>query len=236
MAEHCPVWRRQQKPAHEKRRDEGAKATISNKYRCPFNLKSSVAWQEQLSRAFEGREKERREGKWNRPRPSPHIIPPQDVQSLYWLKQHSPWGHSSFSSSERRSIKRDFPLSASETGQRVSVDKPSHMCLPAPGLVSVGEHKAAALIKFPWSLPNLRDQWGDAVRESMPLPAASLCHQNPVWLRAILLPPHLYLPPASLFPSLILEGDFYWLGLIQYKTYCPYPTGTPEGLVVADKK
>lgn len=48
-----------------KRRDEGAKAAISNENRCPFNSKSSVAWQEQLSRVFEGveRERGRREGK-----------------------------------------------------------------------------------------------------------------------------------------------------------------------------
>lgn len=51
----------------EKRKDEGAKATISNENRCPFNSKSSVAWQEQLSRVFEGvdRERREREGKMN---------------------------------------------------------------------------------------------------------------------------------------------------------------------------
>lgn len=45
----------------EKRKDEEAKAAISNENRCPFNSKSSVAWQEQLSRVFEGVERERRE-------------------------------------------------------------------------------------------------------------------------------------------------------------------------------
>lgn len=45
-----------------KRRDEVAKAAISNENRCPFNSKSSVAWQEQLSRAFEGSERERERG------------------------------------------------------------------------------------------------------------------------------------------------------------------------------
>lgn len=51
-----------QKPAPEKRRDEGAKAAISNENRCPFNSKSSVAWQEQLSRVFEGRESDGESG------------------------------------------------------------------------------------------------------------------------------------------------------------------------------
>lgn len=51
--------------------------------------------------------------------------------------------------------------------------KPSHMCLPATGL-SAGEHKAAALIKFPQTLQNLQDQWGDAIRE--PPLVASLYH------------------------------------------------------------
>lgn len=62
MAEHCSVWCSQQKPAPEKRRDEGAKAAISNENRCPFNSKSSVAWQEQLSRVFEGRESDGESG------------------------------------------------------------------------------------------------------------------------------------------------------------------------------
>lgn len=49
----------------EKRKDEEAKAAISNENRCPFNSKSSVAWQEQLSRVFEGwkEREEREEGK-----------------------------------------------------------------------------------------------------------------------------------------------------------------------------
>ncbi|KAK1891698.1 DNA ligase, partial [Dissostichus eleginoides] len=64
-----------------------------------------------------------------------------DVQSLYWLKQRGPWGHSSFSGSESCGTKRDFPLSASETGRRVSVGKSSHMCLPAPGLGSADKCK-----------------------------------------------------------------------------------------------
>lgn len=46
----------------KKRRDEGAKAAISNENRCPFNSKSSVAWQEQLSRVFEGRESDGESG------------------------------------------------------------------------------------------------------------------------------------------------------------------------------
>lgn len=86
------MWCSQQKPALEKRKDEGAKAAISNENRCPFNSKSSVAWQEQLSRVFEGVERKKREGRRNETGlGQPHILfPPQDVQSLYWLKQYYP--------------------------------------------------------------------------------------------------------------------------------------------------
>lgn len=45
-----------------KKGGEGAKAAISNENRCPFNSKRSVAWQEQLSRVFEGRGRERKMG------------------------------------------------------------------------------------------------------------------------------------------------------------------------------
>lgn len=62
----------------EKRRDEGAKAAISNENRCPFNSKSSVAWQEQLSRVFEGveREKRGRGGEMKQTRASPSYYSP----------------------------------------------------------------------------------------------------------------------------------------------------------------
>lgn len=66
MAEHYSVWCSQQRPAHEKKRDKGAKAVISNENRCPFNSKSSVAWQEQLSRAFEGGHKREKEERGNK--------------------------------------------------------------------------------------------------------------------------------------------------------------------------
>lgn len=77
-----------------------------------------------------------------------HIITPQDIQSLYWLKQNVP-GVTVSSRAKHRSTQRDFSLSVLEIGQRVSVAKPSHMCLPAPELGSVAQLKAAALIKFP---------------------------------------------------------------------------------------
>lgn len=107
-------------------------------------------------------------------------------------------------------LRESFPLSASETWWWGSAGKPSHMCLAAPGLGSTGEHKAAAVIKFPWSLPNLWDQWGEAIRDPMPLPAASLCHWSLVWLWANLLPPNLHLPHVSLFPSSTVDISTGW--------------------------
>lgn len=84
MAEHCSVWCSQQKPALEKREDEGAKAAISNENRCPFNSKSSVAWQEQLRRVFEGVEREKREGRGNEIGPGqPHILFPLRTYRAY---------------------------------------------------------------------------------------------------------------------------------------------------------
>lgn len=66
-----------------KRRDEGAKAVISNEDRCPFNSKSSVAWQEQLSSVFEGMERER-EGRGNETVPGhPLILFPLRTYRVY---------------------------------------------------------------------------------------------------------------------------------------------------------
>lgn len=78
------MWCSQQKPALEKRKDEGAKAAISNENRCPFNSKSSVAWQEQLSRVFEGVERKKREGRRNETGLGhPHILFPLRMYRAY---------------------------------------------------------------------------------------------------------------------------------------------------------
>lgn len=78
------MWRSQHKPALEKKVVEGAKATISNEQRCPFNSKSSVAWQEQLSKAFEERGKGEKEGRGNETGLNqPHILFPLRTYRVY---------------------------------------------------------------------------------------------------------------------------------------------------------
>ena len=133
----------------EKSKDETAKAAISNKNCCPFNSKSSVAWQEQLSRVFEGVEREKRErgGKMKLAWANPSYYYPSGCTEPILAEAALPLGSQLLP--QRRSTKRDFPLSTLETRWRVSAGKPSHMCLRALGPGSVGEHKAAALIKFP---------------------------------------------------------------------------------------
>ena len=230
MAEHCSVWCSQQKPALEKRSDEGAKAAISNENHCPFNSKSSVAWQEQLSRVFERveRERGRGEGKWNRPGPVPHIIPRRTYRVYIGWSSMAP-GLTAPSLTHRSSALRGtFLLSNSQTDWWVSVGKPSHMCLQAPDLGSVGEHKAAALIKFPWSLPNLWDQWGKAIGEPMPAACSLSLLLKPSVVVGLTIPFHLYILPMPLLTSLALAGGLFLLSVAPCTALWPLSSGAVE--------
>lgn len=219
-----------------KKRDEGAKAAISNGNRCPFNSKSSVAWQEQLSKAFEGREREReRERRAGNETGlgQPHILFPLRTYRVYigWSST-APWVTVPSLAQRAAALRGTFLCLPRKTGQQVSAGKPSHMCLLAPGQGSAGEHKAAALIKFPWSLPNLRGPVGcgrkgvHATAYSFLLPLIPKCGCGPQ-------PPAWYPPPLGFSSSKHWKRISDGLALDRAELIAHIPQEPPQGPHVA---
>lgn len=128
-----------------------------------FLLPDSVRGTERVF--FKGEEKR----KENTLMTSRHCLSPGCKSSLYWLNFRSLWPQAVYSATYAHFrnkgdgwTQKTEKRKRKEGGRRVSGCKSSHMCLAAAaGRGSTGVRpKAAALIKFPWSLVNLRSEWG----------------------------------------------------------------------------